>query len=794
LPWSAARPRDLASGGPATFTADGKGVVLRLTATASEEGKLKIGTFDLATGKLRSQWLGPRWNGDLGLHLFPAGDIIGVNFGRGWDPDNRLELYDAATGKTLARVQFFSRLHHSADGSRFVTEAPQPDGVKPRIVLLVVDSKTGKERYRYPSGEEMAAALSPDGAKVAFMPRSQRAARPLVRIVEVATGKLLHELPCSAVDSTSLRFSENGAWLVAAHDRGILQVWDVVRGKSVRQITRQFWSSQCVADVSPDGTLLAAADDNTPLVHVWSLATGKLLPDLYATEFGPSAVALAPDGKKLATITSHGIVAVWDAASGRLTARWPMVPNEDRYIPFQSPRLHWAEDGHLHLLGVASSAWPAGAGGSPAESLHLVDLTTGKPLRSFRHPDTPVRWWTASADHRTLASFVEDGIVLWDAATGRAYSKLPLSDSDLQFMLRKQDLVHPVGLAFAPNGKTLAVCGQRLGGGALARFGPLTIRELASGKIRSGPLSKDQRDRLNEFLGYDDSSASVLFTPDGRSLAVVTSKRILLWDPAEGREVRHFGGHDLWGERVAFSPDGKLLAAVEPNAGLCLWDVTTGTVLRNVTNGRCEVTSFAFSPDGKALATAFSDSTVIVWDVKELLTPPAPETLSARRLETLWIHLASGDAALAGKAVGAMQKGGPAAAAFLKAQVRPVPPPDPVLLKRLLGELESPRFTVREKAVQELERLGDQALPALRAILRDNPPLETERRVLRLATRMEGPLTDGSVLRLMRAVEVLEEIGGADAEAALEALAKGMPEHRVTEAARDALRRRKKGP
>ena len=113
-------------------------------------------------------------------------------------------------------------------------------------------------------------------------------------------------------------------------------------------------------------------------------------------------------------------------------------------------------------------------------------------------------------------------------------------------------------------------------------------------------------------------------------------------------------------------------------------------------------------------------------------------------------------------------------------------------VERLVGELEHPKFTVREKASQALELMGDQALPALQQVLRGNPSLETQQRVLKLVARMEGPTSDASILQLMRAVEVLEEIGGADAEAALGALAKGMPGHRVTEAARDALRRRAK--
>jgi WD40 repeat protein len=794
LSWPLAQLRSLPYNTRAAFTPDGKGIVVAAVAygtVMAEEGKLKVQTFDLATGKLRSAWIGPSWNGNLNLHVFPAGDVIGVSFGSGWNPENRLELYDAATGKVVARCPFFSKIQHSADGSRFVTEAPQPDNAKHRIYLLVLDSKTGKEQYRYPSGEEMSAALSPDGAKVAFMGRYQSgAAKPLVRIADVATGKLLHELPCSAGSYGSLRFSANGAWLVAAQDNGVLQVWDVASGKLLREVSRRFGGALWAAEVSPDGKLLAAADGNTPLVHVWSLATGKLLPDLYATEFGPSALTWARDGKKLATVTPYGVASVWDTLSGRLTERLPMVATEYGSFPFEMPQLAWVDDGHLHMLGHSYSAWPPGQGAKPEQSIHLVDLTTGKPLRSFGQLGVPIRWWATSADGRTLAAVVGDGIALWDIETGQARGKLPLSERNPKPRKPEDDAAHPIGLAFAPNGKTLAVCALPLGGSPV-RYGPLTIRELASGKIRSEHWREDQRDRLTDFWGHDNGFSRILFTPDGKSLAVATHDCVMLWDVSAGREIRRFGAQDLRTASVAFSPDGKLLAAVRYQAGLCLWDVATGTMLRPVTNGRNEVTAFAFTPDGKALATALSDTTVIVWDVKELLSAAAPQALSAKTLEALWQDLASKDAVVAGKALERLQKGGPAAAAFLKDAVQPFPSPDPKLMERLLGELESAKFAVREKAGQALERLGDQALPALRQVLRGNPSLETKLRVMKLVARMEGPTADVRVLQLIRAVEVLEEIGGAEAQAALEALAKGMPGHRVTEAAKDALRRTK---
>jgi hypothetical protein len=319
----------------------------------------------------------------------------------------------------------------------------------------------------------------------------------------------------------------------------------------------------------------------------------------------------------------------------------------------------------------------------------------------------------------------------------------------------------------------------------------LTIWELASGKLRS-EYWENGTDRLDVFFDRDPLYGAVAFTPDGTALALAGRDDILLWDVRLGREIRRFGATDMHARSVAFSPDGKLLAALQYNGGLCLWDVATGTQLCRVSNGTGRLTSFCFSPDGKMLATAGHDTTVLVWDTRELLAVPTAKA-SAKVLDMLWQDLASADAVQAGKAIARLQEAGTAAAVMLKARVQPIAPPDPKLLKKLLSNLESDKFAMREQAGQELLRLGDLALPVLRQVLKNTPPLETEKRVTKLAARLEGPTADTKVLQLLRAIEVLEEIAGPEAQAALEKLAQGMTGHRVTAAAQEALERTRQG-
>jgi hypothetical protein len=124
---------------------------------------------------------------------------------------------------------------------------------------------------------------------------------------------------------------------------------------------------------------------------------------------------------------------------------------------------------------------------------------------------------------------------------------------------------------------------------------------------------------------------------------------------------------------------------------------------------------------------------------------------------------------------------------FLRARVRPVLPVDPRTLERLTADLASEKFRERERAVKGLEELTDLAVPALERIRAGNPSLETRRRAEQLLARLTGLTLSPARLRLVRAVEVLELAGTAEARQMLVALAQGAPEALATREAQAAL-------
>ena len=162
-----------------------------------------------------------------------------------------------------------------------------------------------------------------------------------------------------------------------------------------------------------------------------------------------------------------------------------------------------------------------------------------------------------------------------------------------------------------------------------------------------------------------------------------------------------------------------------------------------------------------------------------------------RELESLWADLGTDDPAKAHRAITALVAMPAQTVPFLQQRLRPVPAADPRRLTRLIADLDSSRFSVRQKAAQELEWLGEPAGPSLRQALQGRPSSEVRRRIEQIlethkVQRLHPP---PGQRRLSRAVEVLEQIGNPGARRLLADLARGAPEATFTRDARGALDR-----
>jgi hypothetical protein len=288
-----------------------------------------------------------------------------------------------------------------------------------------------------------------------------------------------------------------------------------------------------------------------------------------------------------------------------------------------------------------------------------------------------------------------------------------------------------------------------------------------------------------------DSTHALATAPDGNLLAAYSFGEVTFHEVASGKEVgragESAGGGAAWNCPLVFAADGRMLAVGGELGMIHLYEVATGGERRRFEGHTGYVRALAFAPDGKALLSGGEDTTIVAWDVADL----RGQHLS---VPDAWVRLADADARRAYDGICALAVAPEEAAEYLKARLPPVRPVPAETFQRLLRELQSDKFAVREKATRELELCQEQAVPPLRELLERGSGLEARLRVERLLAKIApGKLTAGSErLRWLRALEALERMGTPAAWRLVRSLADGPDTVQLTAAARALLARFKR--
>ena len=259
-----------------------------------------------------------------------------------------------------------------------------------------------------------------------------------------------------------------------------------------------------------------------------------------------------------------------------------------------------------------------------------------------------------SPDDSRLAVATDIGIWIYDAHTGAEIS-----------FIKVQPRGHKTvsAIAFAPDGKTLAV-GNWVFGGAVELWDITTSERIAIlkekvGSVRELEFSADGKmlacaswhrnveyhmwevatgQEVINFIGDQDMLHNGLaLSPDAHSVASAGGEMVFLWDvPTEG--LRHIiEGDERLAWTLAFSPDSKILVGGQTT--IRLWDVETGKELSKLDGHTRIVDALTFSPDGKILASGDSGGKIMLSDFDARSQKPNSQKLTLPRL----LRAATGD-------------------------------------------------------------------------------------------------------------------------------------------------------
>jgi RNA polymerase sigma factor (sigma-70 family) len=428
--------------------------------------------------------------------------------------------------------------------------------------------------------------FSPDGQKLVGIDGGR-----LIRVWDAASGNLLETRRLSDTPYRgrwairTVRSSDGNTLLICQGSS--LEMWDIVSGKrlnvplprgrkrldalAMSDDRRLLFLGETVkSDLVPGGGGFGRIEQQENLL-LWDTTTGTLR--LFADDESMLvALAIAPNGQRLASSSGGKGTRVWDTATRKLLWAKPK---------FNAEQLTFTPDGQniIAAPGGGQSSW------------HVWEAATGRSASGFHAPTVGYAWtFAASPEGSQLLIPTSTDYVLWDLKAGRMLHRWPGANQGGKGV-------------FAPDGRSVITSDA-----VLQRW------DLRTGKLLYADVSA---------LGHVAPVRRLFFTPDGRRLVSVGEDyTICIWDVSACQLVHTLGFGQANPEAWDFSsdggstnrdgwtitPDGTTLVGVNDRLTLHQWSVADGRLRKTYDLAaakdldiRLRVLHVRVAPDGKKL-------------------------------------------------------------------------------------------------------------------------------------------------------------------------------------------------
>ncbi len=414
----------------------------------------------------------------------------------------------------------------------------------------------------------------------------------------------------------SIAFSADGRVLAALDSRGAATLSDVTARTVWRLATVTSPGGARSVALSDDGrTLATVRTDGT--ATMWNVGTyGALRPLSELTGHGGEllAAAFGPGGRSMATAGGEGAALFWDLRRPARPVRRAIVSTGDgrtNAVAFGRDMRTVAAaqlGGKVTLRDVSNPARPVTLAvfDANADAIAIQAMAfspDGRTLATVTGSDRTMLWdladrtrpvRVATLPGGSTVAFSPDGRTLAVNKDGRMVALWNVNNpaAPVQLSLMAGHELSVTSMAFSPDGRTLAT-------GSHDRTAMLwDVTDRARPR------------RLTTLTAHNNEVGAVAFSPDGHTLATFSGddQTAMLWDVTDRADPLRLGSFRLESQRVrivnsvVFSPDGRSLAVAGyhgfADAAVALWDHTDLNKLRaDPARAACAITGRGLTAD-----------------------------------------------------------------------------------------------------------------------------------------------------------------------------------------------------
>jgi hypothetical protein len=220
--------------------------------------------------------------------------------------------------------------------------------------------------------------------------------------------------------------------------------------------------------------------------------------------------------------------------------------------------------------------------------LLVLDIQTGRELRSFGIPETSCLAFTRTGDRALTA---RGPINLWDTLSGAALNRIEAFAS---------------ALAFSPDQRHLLANGNadRSGENQMCLYGLDSSQPTACVRLsETGP----RRGR---------SVTAMAFLPQGKAaLGASTDGSVYLWDLKSATPSRRLQGHTSFVFSVAVSQDGRHAASGDDQGNIFVWNLAGGREVCHFPAHRGRVSSILLTGRKNVALSGGHDHNLLAWEL-----------------------------------------------------------------------------------------------------------------------------------------------------------------------------------